>query len=73
MIGGCVGGSVGPCHITLNQMNLDQIEIIQFWTFLDILWTFSLKPDIPLQGYFLFSCSKASDANIGITGLAQLI
>ena len=64
---------MGPCQITKNQINLDQIEIIQFWTFwtffghfghfLDILY---LNHLIPLQGYFLFSCSKASDANIGI-------
>ena len=36
---------VGSCQITKNQINLDLIEIIQFWTVL-------LKPLQPFTGLF---------------------
>ena len=43
-----VSGWVGSDQITQNQINLDPIKIIQFWTF---FWAFLLKPLKP-QGYF---------------------
>ena len=45
-----------------NQINLDLIEIIQFWTFLTFL-DILLKPPQPLMGLFLFNLTNNSCFN----------
>ena len=59
-MGDLVGQWVGSGHITKYQINLDLIEIIQFYLniyhlldIFDIFWTFYLHHLSPLWGYFL--------------------